>query len=245
MSGSIGFFAGLFAGLFAPLRGLLFALRRPRLWPRLALLGGVNVLVGAGLVLAARALAGALAGPLRVEAWPAIVRTAGPILFVVVVAGLLFLVLQPLVTSPFVDHLTERVEELAGGACPKVPLLLGAWHALTHGLLKLGLYAIAVGASFLLVGTAGPAVIVGWALFAVSAAFDVFDYPLARRRLGFGAKWRFLFAHPGLTFGFGLAALAIAAVPLLPILLWPFAAIGATLAYVDSTRDGGSAPARA
>ena len=77
-----------------------------------------------------------------------------------------------------------------------------------HGLLKLVLYGIAlvVGARADRGDAAGSARLIGIALGGLSLAYDGFDYPLARRGAGFGAKWAFLLRHPGLTVGYGIGA---------------------------------------
>lgn len=228
----------LLAGLFAPWRGVAFVVRHPATWPRTLLLGLVNLGLGVAGFFVGRALAGALAGPLGLASWPGFLRTAGPIVFEVIVAAAVFVVLQPIVTSPFVDLLTEKVELVAFGRCPTTPLLRSVSRAIVHGALKSVFYGVAVVSSLLLLGTAGPAAVVGWALFALSAAYDAFDYPMARRDAGFVAKWRFLFAHPGLLVGFGAMVVAVAAVPLGLLVVWPFAGVGATLAYVETAREG-------
>ena len=67
----------------------------------------------------------------------------------------------------------------------------------------------------------------------LSLAYDGFDYPLARRGATFGAKWAFLASHPGLTAGYGLGATVLYLIPLAVFVASPFAAVGATLAYID------------
>ena len=72
------------------------------------------------------------------------------------------------------------------------------------------------------------------ALGALFLAYDGFDYPLARRGTwDFGAKWAYLARHPGLTLGYGLGATLLYLVPLAFVVAPPFAAVGATLAFLD------------
>ena len=75
--------------------------------------------------------------------------------------------------------------------------------------------------------------LVGVGLGALFMAYDGFDYPLARRGLGFGAKWAYLARHPGLTLGYGLGATLLYLVPFAFVVAPPFAAAGATLAFLD------------
>jgi uncharacterized protein involved in cysteine biosynthesis len=74
---------------------------------------------------------------------------------------------------------------------------------------------------------------VGLGLGALFLAYDGFDYPLARRGLGFGAKWGYLARHPGMTLGYGIGATLLYLLPLAFVVAPPCAAAGATLAFLD------------
>jgi uncharacterized protein involved in cysteine biosynthesis len=71
----------------------------------------------------------------------------------------------------------------------------------------------------------------------VFLAYDGFDYPLARRGASFGAKWAFLASHPGLTIGYGIGATVLYLIPFAVFVASPFAAVGATLAYIDMEKS--------
>jgi uncharacterized protein involved in cysteine biosynthesis len=107
-----------------------------------------------------------------------------------------------------------------------------------HGLLKLVLYGIAlvVGLGLTAV-TGGLGSLIGIALGGLSLAYDGFDYPLARRGASFGAKWAFLARHPGLTLGYGIGATVLYLIPFAVFVASPFAAAGATLAYIDTEKE--------
>jgi uncharacterized protein involved in cysteine biosynthesis len=73
----------------------------------------------------------------------------------------------------------------------------------------------------------------GLALYAIFLAFDGFDYPLSRRGISFGGKWRYLARHPAQTLGYCAGASALYLVPLAAIVAPSFAAVGATLVYLE------------
>jgi uncharacterized protein involved in cysteine biosynthesis len=76
--------------------------------------------------------------------------------------------------------------------------------------------------------------LVGVGLGALFLAYDGFDYPLGRRGATFGGKWAYLATHPGLTLGYGLGSTVLYLIPLAFLVAPPFAAVGATLAYLDA-----------
>ena len=156
-----------------------------------------------------------------------------------VVGGVvLFLIAQPLLLAVFSDQLSERVERDVLGKAETVPFLTSTGRALVHGLLKLVLYGIAlvVGLGLTAV-TGGLGSLIGIALGGLSLAYDGFDYPLARRGASFGAKWAFLARHPGLTLGYGIGATVLYLIPFAVFVASPFAAAGATLAYIDTEKE--------
>jgi uncharacterized protein involved in cysteine biosynthesis len=156
----------------------------------------------------------------------------------------LFLIAQPLLLAVFSDQLSERVERDVLGKAHTVPFLTSTGRALVHGLLKLVLYGIAlvVGLGLTAV-TGGLGSLIGIALGGLSLAYDGFDYPLARRGASFGAKWAFLARNPGLTVGYGIGATVLYLIPLAVFVASPFAAVGATLAYIDLEKSAPPAPA--
>ena len=158
-------------------------------------------------------------------------------LFLIVTTALggvvLFVALQPVLGAIFNDRLSEKVEVLERGNVPKTPFFASTGRAIVHGLLKLLLYAVALIAGLALTAVVGIGVPVGLGLGALFLAYDGFDYPLARRGLGFGAKWAYLARHPGLTIGYGIGTTLLYLVPLAFVVAPPCAAAGATLAFLD------------
>ena len=222
---------GFFRGFFAPFRGGLYVLRNPLkryLIVPLVLSVGLAILT----MFAARSY------------WSqelSSVTSSSPVLgsfflgIMTVVGGVvLFLIAQPLLLAVFSDSLSERVERDVLGTAQTVPFLTSTGRALLHGLLKLVLYGIAlvIGLGLTAV-TGGLGSLIGIGLAELSLAYDGFDYPLARRGASFGAKWAFLARHPALTIGYGLGATVLYLIPLAVFVASPFAAAGATLAYID------------
>jgi uncharacterized protein involved in cysteine biosynthesis len=78
---------------------------------------------------------------------------------------------------------------------------------------------------------------IGALLSALLLAYDGFDYPLARRGAGFGAKWRYLLLHPGQTLGYCVGATLLYLIPPALVVAPAFAAAGATLAFLDTDTD--------
>jgi len=225
---------GLFRGFLAPFRGGLFVLRHPLkrylLLPFLLSVGLAIVTMIAARRYWSQELTSLAAGsPLL----------GGFVLGVMTVVGgvVLFLIAQPLLLAVFSDTLSERVERIVKGTSPTAPFLASAGRALVHGLLKLVLYGLALVVALALTPAGGIGPIVGLALAALFLAYDGFDYPLARRGASFGAKWAFLAQNPMLTIGYGIGATVLYLIPFAVFVASPFAAVGATLAYIDMEKS--------
>jgi uncharacterized protein involved in cysteine biosynthesis len=226
----VGFFRGLVNGFMAPFRGGLYVARQ-RLWRYLMVPVFLNIALAVGALWAA-------AGYWHQELSQTVAHS--PVLgwiFLVVVTTLggiiLFVAVQPILGAVFNDRLSEKVEVKVRGSAPKAPFFASTGKALLHGLLKTVLYVIALTIGLALTAATGIGSLGGVALGALFMAYDGFDYPLARRNLGFRAKWAYLARHPGLTIGYGLGSTMLYLFPLAFVLAPPFAAVGATLAFLD------------
>jgi CysZ protein len=222
---------GLFRGFLAPFRGAIYVARE-RMWRHLVVPILINLALGIGTLVAAsrywRADLSEMLAKSPVVGW----------IFVGVMTVLgsvvLFILLQPLVNAISCDRLAEAVEKRVRGNAPAVPLLASAGKALAHGLLKLVLYALALGVGLALTALTGIGSLVGVGLGAIFLAYDGFDYPLARRGATFAGKWAYLAKNPGLALGYGLGSYVLYLVPLAFLVAPPFAAVGATLAYLET-----------
>jgi len=225
---------GFIRGFVAPFRGVLYV-TRAGLWHLVLvpLLMNIALAIGAGWA-AFRYWQSELSE--RVGGSPAL-HSLFLGLTTMLGAIVLFVVLQPLFGAVFNDILSERVERKILGEAPKAPFLASLGRSLAHGILKLVLYACALVVGLLVsVATAGLGSIVGIGLGALFLAYDGFDYPLGRRSAGFGAKWRYLALHPAQTVGYGLGATAFYLMPLAFVVVPPFAAVGATLVFLDTEK---------
>ena len=223
-------------GFVAPFRGAVFVVRH-RLWTYLLALVGLNLLLvvaagWAGGRWAARFLGvDVTTSNLDLVAW---VITQ---LVVALIALLVFLVLQPVLAAPFVDLLAERCEKLQRGHAPSTGLMRSTAEALGHGLLKSGLYAGALALTLIAGALTGLGAVFGIAVYGTFLAYDGFDYPLARRNVSFRGKWRYLLSRPGQTVGYCFGAVILYLIPLAVVVAPAFAAVGATLLYLDSAPD--------
>jgi CysZ protein len=226
-------------GFVAPFRGALFVARHG-LWGYLVapiLLNLVLVLVGgwAGARLSTRWFDVGGAGPGNLVAQVAIwIVTA-------LTALLVFLVLQPVVAGPFIDLLSEKCERLERGHAPSPGVLRSVASAVAHGLLKSGLYGIALVFTLVAGATTGVGAVLGVIVSGAFMAFDGFDYPLARRNVSFVGKWRYLLSRPSQTVGYCCGAVLLYLVPLAAVVAPAFAAVGATLLWLDGTPPGDEA----
>jgi CysZ protein len=224
---------GFLRGLWAPFRGAAFVARHG-LWLyvlapialNIALIGG-TVALGVHLV--------------RQRMGPALLGSPLAAIGLWVVGSLLglvfFVILQPVVGAPFVDVLTEKVESITRGEHPRIGVLVAAWRSLWHGVLKLLCYAVALALVLALTTLTGIGGGIAAAVSSVLLAYDGFDFPLARRGASFGAKWKYLLVHPGQTLGYCVGATLLYLVPLAIVVAPAFAAVGATLVFLDTDGD--------
>jgi CysZ protein len=224
---------GFVRGFLAPFRGGVYVARH-RLWRYLLIPLLVDLALGGATLLASHRY-------WREELADMLVTSpvVGWIFLIVMTAlggVILFLVAQPLLLAVFADRLSERVEREVRGTVPAVPFLTSTGRALVHGLLKLVLYGLALVVGLGLTAVSGLGSLVGVALGALFLAYDGFDYPLARRGFSFGKKWAYLLRHPAQTIGYGLGATLLYLIPLALFVAPPFAAAGATLAFLEAER---------
>lgn len=190
--------------------------------------------------------------------WPRPEGTAAQVLWyalyvffalaVLILAYVVFFVAQALITVPFNDVLSARTEQLAFGQARGEDgslLALGRDVAAAIGQEagKLALYLVVMAALFvakLIIPVVGAVLFIGggFVLTAVFFAFDFMDLAMARRRMGWSAKWGVIRRNRALSFGFGSAMAAALLVPLLGTACIPLAAVGGTLLFGDLERAG-------
>jgi CysZ protein len=218
------------AGAFHVPAGMLYLLRRPRLWPLAVLpIALTAVLLIGGFV------GGVFAVPFfddviapRSEASP-----LGSLLFAAAVwlalplTGLMLgLALALLLASPLLERLSLAVERQLRGEPAALPQDL-AWEVMQslRGALYFALRAPAV---FLigLIPLVGPLLAALWAAHALS--FQLTEAPLHRMGRDFFERRRWHRAHRAESLGFGLAGFLTLFVPFANFLLAPALVVGAT-----------------
>lgn len=151
-----------------------------------------------------------------------------------------------LILTPFLDYLSERVEELTVGPRPEG----FAWPvffrqvsvSIWHSLLNFALYLAVMGLLLLLnlIPAAGQALFMAGS--SVASAFflarEMLDGPLTRDRLRWTDKYRVVWRHKAATMGLGAATAVMLWIPLLNFVCLPVAVTGGTLLYAHLRRTG-------
>lgn len=228
-------------GFTAPWRSLLLLAGRRDLW--LLVLAPALIM---GLLLTAAIVISLMSGS-SVTLWlmPWLVRW--PAVFAVVralVVGLLCLatgaaayMLGALLSIPFNDQLSERVE----ADCYELPTPLTVLEALptsfAHSFLGVGLWMLlqVVFLPLQLFPGIGSALdfLVGTALTAFFLSHQMMDGPMSRWRLSFREKLDLLWEHLPMTLGLGLAATLMLAVPVLNLFGLPICIAAGALLYAE------------
>lgn len=262
MSGTPNTFLGAFVkGLSYPLDGFGF-IREHRLWGLAAISIAVNVI----LFIIVLGLAFWLISPfvadinaaladwakepsLEVLAWfMAVVTWIVWILGAILILGassVLVLLIGQAVASPFLDILSEKVENLVLGT-PEQPFttaIVVRSLVLSLGDLFWGLvFLAAVQIPIFVVSLTGvgalPASVASFGFSALLLAVEFVGLSLTRRFVTYRDRWRIIWDNKWLSLGFGSSTMLLLLVPGLNLLLLPLAAVGGTLAYCDLQRSG-------
>ena len=185
---------------------------------------------------------GFLAGAVQVSMWLVWVLLVPAFVAVGMVALML---LGQAIAGPFLDIISERVEEKLLGTKPH-PFTVGrglkgmaiaiadlVWGLLllvaTQGvLLLLGLVPI--------VGTV-PAAVLSVVASAFILSHELQGLPQIRRLHSYRQRWRHIKANRAISLGLGVAALTTLAVPLLNLALLPIATTAGTMLYCELERN--------
>jgi CysZ protein len=247
------------AGLRVLRRAFTLLRTNPSLWPWAALPFLVSLLAFGLAIWAFVANLDAIAGPLEHALDPGEPSAwwgwawAGPLLlFAVLVRWLLlaalgvaiyflFTVLGGVVAAPFLDVLSERVEEIVSGERPRAArgladVLRAALRSIVEEC-KRTLFFLAVQLAILLFGLIpGLQPVAAVASLAFSALFlplDYTAYALDRRRVPFRARRRWILANGEAMLGFGGFGLALFFVPGLSFLCLPWLVTSGTLLVLE------------
>lgn len=166
---------------------------------------------------------------------------------VMLIAYVAFFIVQALLSAPFNDVLSERVEQLAYGHEPPpfsaARLAKDLGRTIAHQALKL-LVWVAIMVPLFLLNVFVP--VIGSALFLIGGsyvtafffAYDYLDYAMARRQWSFSTKMATLKEHRALGLGLGGSLMLCLLVPLLGVLCVPFMTVGGTLLFCDLQQVG-------
>ncbi len=159
-----------------------------------------------------------------------------------VVGYFVFIVLVGIVCAPFNSKLSQKVETLLTGRLPPstgfADEVREAIRDIRVALGKVFFYAMVMLPVFL-IGLLVPGlgqillVVFGWLFTALYLSLDYLDWPLSRRRIGFGDRLSYLKRHRWPMLGFGAAAFLLLWIPVLSFFLVPAAVAGGTLLFVD------------
>jgi len=145
-----------------------------------------------------------------------------------------FVFVGTILAAPFLERLSARVEALLFGWTeePRVPLsqlIADFGRTVAHSLFCLSLLVVAVPLNFL-PGLGHLAwLLLSWLLL----TYNFTTFAMDRRRLSFGAKWRWLLAEWAATLGLGAALFVMMAVPIVGFVLLPVATIAGTMLLRD------------
>ncbi|MEL6544213.1 MAG: EI24 domain-containing protein, partial [Myxococcota bacterium] len=252
---------GFVRGLSYPLEGFAF-IREHRLWGLAAVSIAVNVVLFAvvlGLAVTVaipyvqelNAYLGTWSseGTLSALVWlVAIVSyVIWALLFVLIlgVSSVFVLLVGQAVASPFLDMLSEKVENIVIGT-PEQPFtasivirsVLLALGDLFWGLVFLAAIQLPIFVLSLTGVGALPASVMSFAFSALLLAVEFVGLALTRRFLSYRERWRVIWDNKWLSLGFGSSAMLLLLIPGLNLILLPLAAVGGTLAYCDLLRAG-------
>jgi CysZ protein len=252
--GVIGRFVG---GLFAPLRGLRFLLAHPRLLAYAAFPTFINIVLVLAIFFVGMHFSESLADriiPAGDQWYWTVLSYAIQIVLVVMLVlfgALVFYILAGIICVPFNEVLSQKTERIFEGARREEPFslrLLSKDIAIslkneikrTAVMLLLLLFLIVV---FLIPVIGKPFYLVfGNIITMFFLAYDNLDYPLARRRLPFAAKCRFIFRHSASCLGFGAGALVSVVIPFLNFVIIPLTVVGATILFCEIETWYGKVP---
>jgi CysZ protein len=163
------------------------------------------------------------------------------VLLLLVVQVYLFALVGSVVAAPFLEILTQRVEETAAPAVAAAWASAGFFREMLRvagqALKKLMLYVLVMGLLLALNLLPG----LGTALYAVLAfvttcfflTLEFVDYPLDRRGQSLTAKLAYVRRLGLRGLGFGAAVFILGLIPVANLAFLPLSAVGGTLLYLD------------
>lgn len=242
--------ARFFLGVSYPFRGIFFVIRHPSTWPFLVLPVLISAAVFAtALYVAWHGVPWALtemfgSNPeahvdpplIVVHTWEMFVLLLRTLAFFVV--GLTLYFSAGLVAIPFIDRLSQKVEEITRGTSDDgVPgswlgdIALSVSHSGVSALLYFG--AMALLFTLEVFPGAGSLVHIATAVFLTSMFLvrEMMDGAMSRRRMSYFRKLRVIARNLPMMLGFGMVAAALTWVPFMNFLVLPMLVSGGTIMF--------------
>jgi CysZ protein len=244
-------------GLFAPLRAMRFLMAHPRLLVYAAFPTLINII----LILAmfyfglhfSRSLTNYIVPGQDQWYWIVLSYTIQVVLVLVLIvfAAVVFYILAGIICVPFNEVLSQKTEQIFEGVRKDEPFSLGLLSRDIIISLKNEIKRTAVMLAlllFLFIVFLIPVVgkifylVFGNIVTMLFLAYDNLDYALARRRVPFAVKWRFIFRNAGSCLGFGAGALVWVVIPFLNFVVIPLTVVGATILFCEIETWYGKVP---
>lgn len=160
-------------------------------------------------------------------------------LLVLFICYLLFVILGGLVTAPFNEEISQRVEEIVTNGT--IGHKMGFWEdvyiSIKGELEKIVFYLIILFLIFLLdfVPVAGNilAVVLGTIFSFFYNALDFLDYPMTRKKMKFSRKLKVTGSGKMVTYGFGCTAFLLMFLPIINVFMKPILVVAGTSLYYE------------
>ena len=244
-------------GLLAPLRGARFLLGHPRLWKFAALPIAINVVIVSILLFLSFHFLLPWIDTLVPQGpqWYWVLLTGVVQILVITVlffvVALIFYLLSGIICIPFNEMLSLMTEEILTGRrrdeafslrLLKADLVMAVANEIRRSFLFLVLLCGVLVISLIPVLGKLVAPPLGFLVTALFLAYDNLDYPLARRRLPFIKKRRFIFRHFAVCMGFGISTFFFVLIPFVNSLFIPLIVVGGTLLFREIEAWHGEIP---
>lgn len=164
-------------------------------------------------------------------------------LLVLFVSYLLFSILGGIITAPFNENISQKVEEIVAGKQNenKLSFLQDAKLSIIGELQKLGFYFPVILILFLIdfIPAAGTliATTLGLLFSFYYNSLDFLDYPMTRRQMKFKKKLKVVNSGRWLTYGFGTMAFLMMFLPIVNVFMKPIIVVAGTSLYFERGYD--------
>jgi len=164
------------------------------------------------------------------------------IIIILFICYLLFIIFGGLVTAPFNEELSQRVEEIVTGTkAEKLGFWLDAFVSIKGETQKIIFYLSVLCILFLigLVPVAGNfiSVVLGLIFSFYFNALDFLDYPLTRKLAAFRTKLKVTSSGKMITYGFGCISFLMMFMPVINVFMKPILVVAGTSLYYEKYYD--------